>query len=73
MCHIDDMLCVNSDEFLNILLAEFFRFLRKLKEFNFFVRTNENTKVLIYTDGQNLDEALLRPQNWYFFRGDNDV
>jgi hypothetical protein len=45
---------------------------RKLRQFNF-VEVDNNTRVLLYTDGFPNQSYLLDEANWYFFAGDMDI
>jgi len=46
---------------------------RKLKEFNFFLRKEEDVKVLIYSRNNSMESELLDKNKWYFLAGDNDA
>lgn len=92
MCHIVDMLSINSERILDLLLMKFINYSRqkdigsislcffgnkliekKLKKFNFFLRKNEDTKIIMYGNYILKDTFLFNKEKWYLFLGDSDV
>ena len=45
----------------------------KLKQFNFFLRKEEDTRILIYSRNSSFEAQLLDKNNWHFLAGDNDI